>query len=91
MEIIIGVARKGQRREAGFLHGDADFLVQFADQRRFRPLAGLDLAAGKFPQAGERLAWRPLRDQHALVGVDQRAGDHEGEFEISHAVRTPGS
>jgi len=48
-EIIVGVTGKGQRREAGFADGDADFLVQFADQRRFRPLAGLDLAAGKFP------------------------------------------
>jgi hypothetical protein len=39
-----------------------------------------DLAAGKLPEAGERLALRALRDQHALVGVDQRAGDHEREF-----------
>jgi hypothetical protein len=29
--------------------------VQFADQRLFGPLAGIELAAGKFPQARERL------------------------------------
>ena len=39
----------------------------------------LDLAAGKFPQAGHGLALRPLGDQHALVGVDQRAGGDEQE------------
>ena len=77
MKIMVGVAGKGERREAGFVHGDTDFLVQFADQRRFRTLAGLDLAAGKFPQARERLAFRPMRDQHALVSIDQRAGDHQ--------------
>ena len=77
MKVIIGVAGKGQRRETGFADADADFLVQFADQRLLRPLAGLDLAAGKFPQPRQRLALRPLRDQHALVGVDQRAGDHD--------------
>ena len=59
--------------------------MQFADQRLLRPLAGLDLAAGKFPQARERLAFRALRDQHALVGIDQRAGDDEGELDVSHA------
>jgi hypothetical protein len=26
-----------------------------------------------------------LRDQHALVGIDQRAGDHEDEVDCSHA------
>jgi hypothetical protein len=29
-----------------------------------------------------------LRDQHALVGIDQSAGDDEGELEVSHAPRS---
>ena len=49
MKIFIGVAGKGQRREARLADVDADLLVQFADQRLLRPLARLDLAAGKLP------------------------------------------
>ncbi len=59
-------------------------LVQFADQALLRPLAGLALAAGKFPQAGERLAFGALRDQDALVSIDERAGHHQCQFEIGH-------
>ena len=51
---------------------DAELLVELADQRRLRRLAGMHLAAGKFPEAGEMLAGRPLGQQHAAVGVDQR-------------------
>ena len=86
MEIVIGVARKGQRRETRLLHGDADFLVKFANERCFGPLAGLKLTAWKFPESCERFAFRPLRDQHALVGVDQGAGDNESEFDVGHVL-----
>ena len=81
MEIIIGVAGEGQRRQARLLTVMPISSCSSRISVCFRPLAGLDLAAGKFPQARHRLAFRPLRDQHALVGVDQRAGDHEGEFD----------
>jgi SAM-dependent methyltransferase len=80
VEVLIGMAGEGQWREAGFLHGDPELLVQLADQRRFRPFAGLQLAAGKFPQAGQRLAFRPLCNQHAAVGINQSAGDDENHF-----------
>ena len=73
------MAGEGERGEAGLLDGDPDFLGELADERRFRPLARLDLAAGKFPQAGERLALRPLRDQDASVDIDQGDGDDEDE------------
>ena len=43
------MARKRQRRETGFLDPNAEFLVELANERRLRPLAGIDLAAGKFP------------------------------------------
>ena len=49
MKRLIAVAGEGQRREAWLLDGDAEFFLQFADQRRFGPLPGLKLAAGEFP------------------------------------------
>ena len=36
----------------------------------------IDLAAGKFPQPGHRLALRALGEQHPAVGVDK---DHRGD------------
>ncbi len=80
MEGLVGVACEGEGGETRLAHGDAELLVQFADQRILRPFAVIQLAAGKLPQSGERLAFRPLRDQHAVVGVDQCAGDDEGEL-----------
>ena len=43
------MARKGQRRETGLVDPNAELLVEFANEGRLRPLAGSDLAAGKFP------------------------------------------
>ena len=63
-----------ERREAGFGNRNAQFLVQFADQAGLRRLARLELAAGEFPEARQRLALRPLANQDAPVGVDQGGG-----------------
>jgi hypothetical protein len=52
------VAGEGQGRETGFLDDDAELLAKLADQRLLRPLARLDLAAGKLPKTCERLAGR---------------------------------
>jgi len=71
---IVTVGRKNEGSQARVGDGDAQFLVQFADQARLRRLSGLDLAARKFPQAGQLFALRPPADQHPPVGVDQRAG-----------------
>src|SRR5215216_5010266 len=49
MKFLIGMAREGERGEAGFPHRDAQFLAKLAHQRVLRALALLDLAAGKFP------------------------------------------
>jgi hypothetical protein len=68
------MAGEGERRQAGNIGFDADLLVQFADEAFFRRLAGLDLAARKLPQAGQLLAFGALRQKHAAVGIDQRAG-----------------
>ena len=72
MEIGIGVRGEGERREAAFVDVDPELLGEFADQRRLRRLAGLHLAAGKFPHPREVLAGRALGEQHAAVRVDQR-------------------
>jgi hypothetical protein len=48
---------------------ECNLFAQFPDQGSFRPLVNFQLAAGKFPQARERLASRTLRDQHAAKGV----------------------
>ncbi len=79
MKIVIGVAGKGQRRQAGFLDDDADLLMQFADQGRFRPLAGLDLAAGKLPLERHGLIGAALADEDLAIGAiaaqDERGND----------------
>src|SRR3954451_2501417 len=84
MKALIGVAREGERRQAGFLDRDAELLVEFAYQGFLGPLAGLDLAARKLPQPRQLLAFRALRQKNAIVRVDQGDGDDEGEFERRH-------
>jgi hypothetical protein len=73
------VTGENERGQASGLDIDAQFLAQFADQRRFRPLAGLDLAAGELPKARERLARRPAGDQHPAVHIDQGGGDDQDD------------
>ena len=70
---------EGERCEAARLDIDAELFFKLADQRPFRRLAVMHLAAGKFPKPGHGLALRPLSQQHAAVGVDQRDGRHEDD------------
>jgi len=51
VEVGVGMARKGQRREALLLDGDSQFLPQLSNQALFGPFARLDLAARKLPQS----------------------------------------
>ena len=81
MEAVIAVTGERQWRKTRLFDLDPEFFVQLTDQRGLRPLAGLELAAGKFPQPRKRLALGPLRDQDAVVRIDQRAGDDEGELD----------
>ncbi len=74
VKCFVKMAGEYERRQAGLGHLDAQFLVQFADQALLRRLARLHLATGKFPKARQRLALRPLADQHPSVGVDEGAG-----------------
>lgn len=74
---LVGVAGEGQRRKAGNLGPDAQFLVQFTDKGLFRRFTVLHLAAGKLPQAGERLALGPLRQKNAAILIEKRAGSDQ--------------
>jgi hypothetical protein len=88
MKICIRMAREGERRQTRLRDFDPELLAQFADERIFRRLARLHFAAGKFPKPGERLAFRPLGQQHASIGVDKRAGHHQHDppsGPVSHA------
>jgi len=85
MKVGIAVAREGQWREARLADDDSEFLPQLSDQRLFRPFARFDLATGKFPKARHRLAFRPLCNQHAAVGIDQRAGGDQNELHVCNA------
>ena len=85
MEFFVGVAREGERRETILAHDDAEFFLEFADQRVLGPLTGFDLAAGKLPQAFHRLAGRAAGEQHPPVGIDQRAGGDQHEPHLRHA------
>ena len=71
---------KSQRRQTLLIDDDSQFLLQFTDQTLFRAFSGLDLAAGKLPKTGHRLAFRTLAEEHTSVGVDERAGCDEDEI-----------
>lgn len=58
---------------------DTEFLVEFADKGRSGVLTGFDLAAGKLPKAGMRLAWRALRQKDAAALITDDAGNNVQE------------
>ncbi len=71
MKLRVRVTGKGERCQAGFRHIDGQFFLQLADQRRFRPFSGLDLAAWKFPESRQHLSFRPLANQHPAIRVNK--------------------
>ena len=54
---------------------DAEFLPQLAGQSRRARLPRFQLAARKFPGAGQMLTRKPLRDEHPAIAAEHRAGD----------------
>jgi len=75
MKFGIGVRGEGERRQTARRDIDPELLAEFADQRRFGRLAGLDLAARKFPQAREMLARGALGEQDPAIGIDEMTAD----------------
>ena len=60
------------------------------NQTNFRSFAGFDLAAGKLPKPGHRLARRPLRNEHAAVGVDKGTSGDQNDFGAYHRLTLKG-
>jgi hypothetical protein len=81
------MAGEGERGEARLVHDDPQFLLELAYQSVLRPLAGLDLAAGEFPQARHRAPRRALCDQYARVRIHKGARGDEDEFH-GHELQT---
>ena len=81
MEVGIGVAREGQRRETGFPDDDSEFLLQFPDQRLLRAVSPAStLPPGNSHRPAIALPGGRSRDQHAAVGIDEGAGGDKDEF-----------
>ena len=75
--VVVREAREGAK------NGDfaTEFFAELAGESGFGGLAGLDLAAGKFPFEREVFVRRALRDEHAAGGVlDDGADDGNGRF-----------
>jgi hypothetical protein len=71
-------ARERTRHQRLLRNGDAEFLLQFANKRGFRLLAGLHLAAGKFPKTRHCAAGSTALKKDLSVAPDQgRRNDDE--------------
>ena len=80
------MARESQRCETLLPDNDSQFLFQLTNQTLFRSFTRLDLAAGKFPQARHRSPGGTLRDQHALVSIDESAGGDENDLDAHDLI-----
>src|SRR5207245_424415 len=79
---------ESQRREARHLDGDSQFLLELANERVFRSLAGLDLPAGELPQPRHHSAGRTLGNEHASVGIDEGAGGDKDKIDAHDPYQT---
>ena len=68
--------------------GAAELFFELARQRRDRRLAGLDLAAGEFPEQRHRLIGASLGQEDASFTVAAERGDDElsGASRVRHGV-----
>jgi len=71
MEVIIGVAGKGDGGQATRRHIDPQFFLQFPDQGDLGCLIIMDFAAGEFPQARHGFSHRAFCQQHPSIGIHQ--------------------
>ncbi len=82
---VVG-AGEGGGAEGRHVHRDSQLLLELADQRRLGPLAGLDLAAGEFPQARHCPPRRPALQENPPRAVGERRR-HHGECRIFLQIR----
>ena len=81
MEVGIVMAGKGQRGQTGCPSVDAQLFFQLADQGQLGRLTGINFAARKLPQAGQRFAGRALGQQNPAIGVNQRNRRDQKDFQ----------
>ena len=79
------MAHPNQR--AGRLYADADLFAELAPESRRHRLAGLELASGELPQAGQVDAVGSSGDEHAGALVEQRARDDVQDLGVSFDSR----
>ena len=79
------MARKGERLQTIKARLDGQLFIKLADNGLFGTFPVFNLAAWKLPKTRMILAVGPLRDQHAPVCINQRAGGDPKDraFELS--------
>jgi hypothetical protein len=77
IEIELGVGVEDDFLDPADARAAAELLLDFAGQRVDGRFAGLDLAAGEFPQQRHRLIGAPLRQKDSPVGIAAERGDDE--------------
>lgn len=87
MKSLVSERGEGERREAGFLHLDPEFLAKFTHEAFLGALAGLDLAAGEFPKTRHGLSRRTPREEDSTVPIDQRHGSDEDELHVRRGAQ----
>ena len=81
VKIGVAVACEGEWSETAGIGVDAKFFFQLADKGKFGRLAGFDLAAWEFPEAGEGFAFGALGQKNAAIGVYQGDCGDEDDFQ----------
>src|SRR5690606_29394034 len=73
----VAVGVPGERERAGADQTDAQLLVELASERRHRVFVGLDLAAGKLPEAAQVLVVGAPGDEDPAVVASADGGDDD--------------
>lgn len=64
---------------------DAQLFIELTDQSCFRRFTGIDLAAGKLPQARHGFSFGALGEQHPVVRIEKRNGAYQHNGFVAHA------
>ena len=78
-----GVVPGNRNQRGAAADFDAEFFIEFADQRLRDGFAGLDFPAREFPQPRQVLARQPLHQQHTALRVHEDAGGDFDSFSLA--------